>query len=237
MESKAVLKSLEGAQKRVEMMHFQMRKRLLEYDDVINKQREVVYSFREDILSGKDLSDIYMEFIENYLDELLEHYLPIEEAKSKWNLKGFVDELSYIFIGDFKDLLSLENRENIKSKALEIIKNIYKLKEEAIGSENLRNMERWVALITLDELWREHLYALDQLREGVYLRAYGNRDPLVEFKRESYHLFNEFINRLKKEMVLRIFRADIKPVSTPVVVQEKNNNQKKLLKGVKKVSK
>jgi preprotein translocase subunit SecA len=168
----------------------------------------------------------------------LEHYLPVEEAKMKWNLKGLVDELSYIFIGDFKELLNLERREDVRNKALEIIKNIYKLKEETIGSENLRNMERWVALITLDELWREHLYALDQLREGVYLRAYGNKDPLVEFKKEGYHLFNEFINRLKKEMVMRIFRADIRPITTPVAQEEKeNNNQKKLLKGVKKVSK
>jgi preprotein translocase subunit SecA len=238
VESKTVLKALESAQKRVEMMHFQMRKRLLEYDDVINKQRDVVYSFREDILNGKDLSDVYMGFIEDYLDELLEHYLPVEEAKTKWNLKGLVDELSYIFIGDFKELLNLERREDVRNKALEIIKNIYKLKEETIGSENLRNMERWVALITLDELWREHLYALDQLREGVYLRAYGNKDPLVEFKKEGYHLFNEFINRLKKEMVMRIFRADIRPITTPVAQEEKeNNNQKKLLKGVKKVSK
>ncbi|MEO0143563.1 MAG: preprotein translocase subunit SecA [candidate division WOR-3 bacterium] len=238
VESKAVLKALEGAQKRVEMMHFQMRKRLLEYDDVINKQREVVYSLREDILNGKDLSEMYMGFIEDYVDELIEHYLPKSESKIKWNLKGLVDELSYVFLGDFKEILNYEDAQTIRNKALEIIKSIYKLKEENIGSENLRNMERWVALITLDELWREHLYALDHLREGVYLRAYGNKDPLVEFKKEGYYLFNEFINRLKKELVIRIFRADIRPVSAPAVQEQKEeSNNKKLLKGVKKVSK
>ncbi len=241
VESKTVLKALESAQKRVEMMHFQMRKRLLEYDDVINKQREVVYSLREDILNGRDLSEIYRGFIEDYLNELIEHYLPKEESKIKWNIKGLVDELSYIFIGDFKELLSLNDRENIRKKALEIIEGIYKQKEESIGTENMRNMERWVALITLDELWREHLYALDQLKEGVYLRAYGNKDPLVEFKKEGYNLFNEFVDRLKKELVMRIFRADIRPVVAPILVENNKEDSaaanKKVLKGVKKIAK
>ncbi|MCX7947136.1 MAG: preprotein translocase subunit SecA [candidate division WOR-3 bacterium] len=234
VESKAVLKALEGAQKRVEMMHFQIRKRLLEYDDVINKQREVVYSLREDILNGKDLREMYIGFFEDYLDELIEHYLPKEESKIKWNMKGLADELSYIFLGDFKGILNLERREDIKNFAMNTIKEIYAKKEEVVGYENMRNMERWIALITLDEYWREHLYALDQLKEGVYLRAYGNKDPLVEFKKESYYLFDEFINRLKKELVMRVLRADIRPVAAPTTKQEDSEN-KKLLKGVKRI--
>jgi len=242
VESKTVAKALEDAQKRVEMMHFQMRKRLLEYDDVMNKQREVIYTFREDILHGKDIKDLILDdFVKEYLEKLVDHYLPKGEPPQRWNLKGLVDELSYIFVGDFKFLLELTDRDEIFQKAYEHIRNLYEEKEKSVGPENMRKLERWVALITLDELWREHLYALDQLKEGVYLRAYGNKDPLVEFKKEGFTLFDQMVERLKSEIVTRIFRADIKPqpMPAPILQQEKKSEEEKkpgkILKGVKKL--
>ncbi len=238
VESKTVAKALEDAQKRVEMMHFQMRKRLLEYDDVINRQREVVYGLRDDILEGQDLKDMILAFMEDYLQRTIEHYLPKGEPPEKWNLKGLADELSYIFMDDFSFLKELKDRNEIYQKALEHVRKIYERKEQSIGSENMRNLERWITLITLDELWREHLYALDQLREGVYLRAYGNKDPLVEFKKEGAHLFEQFINRFQNELVFRIMRADIKPQVQPRKVeteQTKPKRTRRTFRGVRKI--
>lgn len=242
VESRTVAKALEDAQKRVEMMHFQMRKRLLEYDDVMNKQREVIYTFREDILHGKDIKDLILDdFVKEHLEKLIDHYLPKGEPPERWNLKGLVDELSYVFVGDFKFLLDLKDRDEIFQKAYEHIRRLYEEKEKSVGPENMRKLERWIALITLDELWREHLYALDQLKEGVYLRAYGNKDPLVEFKKEGFTLFDQMVERLKSEIVTRIFRADIKPQPMPGPILQPQKEQaeekkpKKVLKGVKKL--
>ncbi|MDI6851356.1 MAG: preprotein translocase subunit SecA, partial [bacterium] len=208
IESPMVTKALETAQKRVEMQNFQIRKRLLEYDDVMNRQREVIYKLRNEILDGKDLRGLVLDYAKGIAEDLVERYLQ-GERDDLWNLQELRNELAYFFLYDFSEIASLKNRDEVKEVIFEKLESLYREREEAFGEEKMREMERVVLLTTLDRLWREHLYALDHLREGVYLRAYAQKDPLVEYKKESLELFDELMEKIRNESVMRIFRIEV----------------------------
>jgi|Deesub1362B_J571_1020462.scaffolds.fasta_scaffold01019_11 preprotein translocase subunit SecA len=209
IESKLVTKALETAQKRVEMQNFEIRKRLLEYDDVMNKQREVIYGLRNEILEGENMKELILnEYVEDLLDELIERFLAGDE-REEWNIDEFLGELSYHFLADFSDLKGLEDKEKIREEVRKRIKELYEMREEMFGEERMRDLERAALLFTLDNAWREHLYALDHLREGIYLRAYGQRDPLIEYKQEAYRMFEELLRRIRNETIHRLFHARI----------------------------
>jgi preprotein translocase subunit SecA len=209
IESPMVTKALETAQKRVEMQNFQIRKRLLEYDDVMNKQREVIYGLRNDILDGKDLRGLVLDYAKGIAEDLIEKYLRNNERDDSWNLQDLRNELAYFFLYDFSEILNVKSKQEVKELVFNKLEDLYKEREEAFGDEKMREMERIVLLTTLDHLWREHLYALDHLREGVYLRAYAQKDPLVEYKKESLELFDELMERIRNESVMRIFRIEV----------------------------
>jgi len=209
IESPLVTRALETAQKRVEMQNFQIRKRLLEYDDVMNKQREVIYKLRNDVLDGNDLRGLILEYSRGLAEDLIEKYLPSEGRDGSWNLQDLRSELAYFFLSDFSEIGNVETREKVKEVIFQKLEELYKEREEAFGEEKMREMERIVMLTSLDHLWREHLYSLDHLREGVYLRAYAQKDPLVEYKKESLELFDELMEKIRNESVMRIFRIEV----------------------------
>ncbi|MGB9823792.1 MAG: preprotein translocase subunit SecA [Candidatus Hydrothermia bacterium] len=209
IESPLVTKALETAQKRVEMQNFQIRKRLLEYDDVMNKQREVIYRLRNDILDERDLRGMVMDYARGLAEDLVDKYLNTREKDESWNLKDLRGELAYYFLYDFSEIEEAKNKEEVLRLVREKLEELYTEREEAFGEEKMREMEKVVLLTTLDHLWREHLYALDHLREGVYLRAYAQKDPLVEYKKESLELFDELMEKIRNESVMRIFRIEV----------------------------
>jgi len=216
IESKMVTKALETAQKRVEIQNFEIRKRLLEFDDVMNKQREVVYGLRNEILEGSDVKNYIMDYIEEIVDEIIEKYSPTD-YKEDWDILNLKGELGFHFLSDFKGIEDAKNREELKENIMKEIEIIYKEREELIGEEKMRELERMALLYTLDEAWRDHLYSLDYLREGIYLRAYGQKDPLVEYKQESYKMFEELMRRIRNETVHRVLRIQVAQIPKRVL--------------------
>ena len=216
IESKMVTKALETAQKRVEIQNFEIRKRLLEFDDVMNKQREVVYGLRNEILEGSDVKNYIMDYIEEIVDEIIEKYCPTD-YKEDWDILNLKGELGFHFLSDFKGIEDAKNRDELKDNIMKEIEIIYKEREELIGEEKMREVERMALLYTLDEAWRDHLYSLDHLREGIYLRAYGQKDPLVEYKQESYKMFEELMRRIRNETVHRVLRIQVAQIPKRVL--------------------
>lgn len=208
IESKMVTKALETAQKRVEMQNFEIRKRLLEFDDVMNKQREVVYGLRNEILDGGDVKEYIKEYIEEIVDEITAKYCP-SDYKEDWDIENLRTELSFHFLSDFRGIDEVKNRAELKDYVMKEVEVLYNEREEILGEEKIRELERMALLYTLDEAWRDHLYSLDHLREGIYLRAYGQKDPLVEYKQESYRMFEELMRRIRNETVHRVLRVQV----------------------------
>ena len=210
IESGMVTKAIENAQKRVEAQNFQIRKRLLEFDDVMNKQRQVIYALRRDIVEGANLKEDVRRWIEEVALSYIDKYAPAEEYQEKWDL----DELEK----SFKEWLGVEikidrdkewDRKELEDYILEKIFKAYDAKENRLGSSLMREFERYIILQVLDQLWKEHLHILDRLRESVYLRGYAQRDPLVEYKKEAFALFEDMMFKLKQNSAEYLFKVEI----------------------------
>ncbi len=210
IESGMVSKAIENAQKRVEGQNFQIRKRLLEFDDVMNKQRQVIYSLRKEILEGANLEGELKQWIEEIALSFIDKYAPAEEYQEKWDL----EELEK----SFKEWLGIDikidrekewDRKELEDYIIDKILEFYKQKEEKVGSEVIREFERYITLQVLDNLWKDHLHLLDRLRESVSLRGYAQRDPLVEYKKESFDLFEEMMYNLKKNTIEYLYKVQI----------------------------
>jgi preprotein translocase subunit SecA len=207
-------KSIESAQKRVEQRNFSIRKHTLEYDDVMNKQREIIYEYRTRILKEENLSELLFEFINELLDETLELYLVPRDRPEEWNLEALVHWINSTFPArvSVKEL-SGEGMEpdRVRKTVFDKIEQSYDLKEKIEGPNTMNDLVRYVMLSTLDRLWKDHLYDMDHLRESVGLRAYGQKDPLIEFKQEAYDMFVTMTSTMKKEIVSNVFRTSSVP--------------------------
>ena len=215
IEHAMVTRAIENAQKKVEGHNFEIRKHLLEYDDVMNRQREVIYSQRREILEGKDLREDIIDMAQDVLESYVEQYLPEKASREEWNLGALTKEIETRFgvslnVGELDGL----SREEIKGLLGERVLEAYRLKEQEVGAEQLRNLERMVTLYILDSLWKDQLLAMDHLREGIGLRGYGQRDPLNEYKKESFDLFMEMIGRLKVQVLETLFRLQVREESS-----------------------
>ncbi len=207
IEHTMLTKAIERAQRRVEEYNFGIRKHLLEYDDVANKQREVVYGRRLQALTGEGLSVEVREMIAAIAGYVLEEHIPDGADPSEWNLDrarlALVD-LSGVSFG----MDDIPGRADEPSKAREIvasrISDFYRMKEERLGPPLMRELEKWSVLRAIDVKWREHLYEIDHLKEGIGLRAYGQRDPLVEFKKEAFELFENLLDEIDKLSVKQV---------------------------------
>jgi preprotein translocase subunit SecA len=211
IEHGMVSRAIERAQKQVEAQNFAVRKHLLEYDDVMNKQRENIYALRREILEGQirfeedevvDTREYLMALAEDLLDSIVETYAPREGDLEQWDLDALKREMSRVYAMetgslDFADMSSDEIRDTL----WDALKASYESKEALISREVLQRVARDVMLQIVDQQWKDHLYSLDHLKEGIGLRGYGQRDPLVEYKKESFALFQAMKERIDEEIV------------------------------------
>lgn len=213
-----VTKSIERAQKRVEAQNFAIRKHLLEFDDVNNAQREVIYTRRQQILDGENLKDEYRAMIREYIDELLNRYTDKTLPPEDWNWAELKADFTKTFLYAFEPRAGTVGNikeESLRDELLKFAFEAYNHREKLLGSEIMRGLERYVLLRTIDEQWKEHLYAMDGLKEGINLRAYGQKDPLIEYKKNGFELFGELLARINKLSLERLFRIQVAPMPSP----------------------
>ncbi len=208
IESGLISRRIENAQKAVEAQNFDARKHLLEYDDVMNKQREAIYSIRRDILEGKDQKEYVLGIAEDICHELMDTCCAREVHPDNWSATQFLNEVQQQFGIDPRaaglDVAAL-NYDELLERLVEKMKARYEEKEKQFGPEMMRWLERRVVLDIVDTQWKDHLLSLDHLKEGIGLRGYGQKDPLVEFKKEAFNLFEEMMTRIDTETVRYLF--------------------------------
>jgi preprotein translocase subunit SecA len=213
IESKLISRRIETAQKAVEGQHFESRKHLLEYDDVMNKQREAVYGLRRRLLEGMDQKDLILEdYVSAILGDLMEEYCPPKGHADDWNIRGLKDAVFTHFGVDFiAEGVKAEalNRQELGDAIFEKLKERYDAKEKLIGPEAMRHHERMIMLSVLDSQWKDHLLSMDHLKEGIGLRGYGQHDPLVEYKKESFEMFEAMLQRFQEDTARYLYLMQI----------------------------
>ncbi|MBM3859180.1 MAG: preprotein translocase subunit SecA [Verrucomicrobia bacterium] len=201
-------RSIETAQRRVEEHNFSIRKHTLQYDDVMNKQREVLYGFRNEIINGDNPRQSIFEIIEEVADNHVAACCKEDQPADEWDLKGLVRWANHAFpIGLQEEQIANKNAEEIKQFILDKVQRAYHAKASNEDTETLKAIERLIVLNALDRLWQEHLYNMDQLRHGIGLRSYGQRDPLVEYKSEAFSMFDDMMLNVKDEIAANVFRS------------------------------
>ncbi|ENM5737109.1 preprotein translocase subunit SecA [Vibrio mimicus] len=206
IESKMLSRSIEKAQRKVEGRNFDIRKQLLEYDDVANDQRKVVYELRDELMGADDISDMIAQNREDVLNAVMDEYIPPQSLEDMWDIKGLEDRLKNDFdltlpIQSWLDADNKLYEEALRDRIIEQAVEIYKAKEQAVSPAVMRNFEKSVMLQTLDTLWKEHLAAMDHLRQGIHLRGYAQKNPKQEYKRESFELFEDLLESLKSDVI------------------------------------
>jgi preprotein translocase subunit SecA len=212
IEHGLVTRAIENAQKKVEAHNFDIRKHLLEYDDVLNKQREVIYSKRRDFLRGEGLKEEVLDMAAELVDEIVARYANKELDPSEWDLASFGENFHHQFNLrlNFKteeiDALELEN---FADRAHESVIAAYEDKERRFGAPMLRQLEKIILLQTIDTLWKDHLLNMDHLKEGIGLRGYGQKNPLQEYQKEGYELFEDMNRRVQEDVVQKLFTVEL----------------------------
>src|SRR5689334_5430053 len=213
IESKLITRRIEKAQQAVEAQNFEARKHLLEYDDVMNKQREAVYGLRRQLLEGVDQKELILEdYVAGILSDLMDQYIPKEKHADDWDIKGLKNA---VFTRFGVDILAegvkpeTLNRQELGDAVFDKLKERYDAKERLIGPEQMRYHERMIMLSVLDQQWKEHLLNMDHLKEGIGLRGYGQHDPLVEYKRESFDMFEAMMARFQEETARYLYLMQV----------------------------
>jgi preprotein translocase subunit SecA len=213
IEHNMISRAIENAQSKVEGHNFDIRKQLLEYDDVMNQQREVIYRQRREALSGKDLKEEIREMIRDKAEEIADTFAADNPHAEEWDLKEIRDavykQFNFRLNGFDEQTLDGLNRDGLAEMIYEEAEKIYQDRESAIGSEEVRQLERYVMLQTVDNLWKDHLLSMDHLKEGIGLRGYAQQNPLIVYKKEGYELFNDMIERIKEETLGILYRIQI----------------------------
>jgi preprotein translocase subunit SecA len=207
-----ITRSIEKAQKRVENQNFAIRKRLLEYDNVMNQQREIIYHRRAVALKGEDPKKEVIEILDDFIQTRLDEIIPARAHPEDWNIDGISEVLGSVIPIDVtrlrQDIYSMTRDdlvEFLKKGALDI----YQIKEQRIGPERMQIFERFIILRIIDEEWKDHLYEMDMLKEGIHLRAYGQKDPLIEYKREAYLMFESLIDRINEKTLNLLWKFQV----------------------------
>lgn len=210
IEHKILSDAIEKAQKRVEARNFEIRKHLLQFDDVLNKQREIIYSQRRKVLEGENLRDSILGMIDELVDYKIKIYTGESPHPEDWDIKGLLQDLKFIFLDSELSEQDAKNmtKQELKEKLISIAKEKYEKKEQEIG-ELMRELERVVLLRVVDMHWMEHIDAVEQLREGISLRAIGQKDPIVEFRFEAFEMFDEMIKRIQEDTIKIILHANV----------------------------
>ncbi|EKD46446.1 MAG: SecA protein, partial [uncultured bacterium] len=234
IQNAIISRTIESAQSKIEGYNFDIRKHVLDYDDVMNKQREVVYKKRKEILASEDVKNEILGYIEEEIERNVSVHCVGEEYE--WNIETIANELQNIFPFSVDDSKKLEQIRDDKSKntvekislileyAMAKAKEAYIQKETAIGAATFRQIERAIVLQTIDALWMNHLDEIDYLRQGIGLRGYGQRDPLIEYKREAFHMFSHLLENMRSTTVRTIFKISMVSAqpSAQIEAQPKN---------------
>jgi len=202
IEAKLVSKSIENAQKRVEGNNFAARKHVLEYDDVMNRQRELIYAQRNKVLDGEELKPSIMGMLEECVNEAVDFYCPAANDLADWNVAGLKDKFKGWLTSDedFTDINALD-AEEMKTMLIDRATRLYELREQEMGEELMRDLERKVLLHSVDSKWMDHIDAMDELKRGIGLRAYGQQQPIVAYRNESYDMFEEMRISIREDTV------------------------------------
>jgi preprotein translocase subunit SecA len=212
IEHSLISRSIENAQRKVESRNFDLRKNVLQYDDVMNQQREIIYAQRKQVLFGENLKETILDMLEKVIDATISTYAGESQYPEEWDLHSLLEFAEQCFLpghqlqpADLQELSRAEVRDLFLNQAI----NLYEQREEELGSEQLREIERVVLLRVVDNKWMDHLDAMDQLRQGIGLRAYGQRDPLIEYKFEAYQMFQAMISSIQEDTIRWVFRARV----------------------------
>ena len=220
IEANMVSKAIERAQRQVESQNFEIRKNVLKYDEVMNRQREVVYEWRRSILEGTAGDDLIGDWIDTVVTEVVESEIPPETPRSEWDWEALNRELNQVYPTAIDQSAVSGGVDDVIEFAVEEALDAYAKREEDLGPDLLRQVERSVMLSVIDNKWREHLSDMDYLRAGIGLRAMGQRDPLTEYQREAYDMFAEMVDSVKRDAVRYLFRVELaKPKTEPQRVE------------------
>ena len=204
IDSKMITKSVEGAQKKVEGHNFDIRKHLLEYDDVMNQQRATIYTLRKDILKGESTEEIVKEMMGDVTSDILDIYVPVDTKKHDVDFEGLGNTL----LKQFGVNIDLRESVDLDKDVMAAVKNAYEKQAEQMDTMFLQ-VQRMVLLRTIDTMWKEHLRSMDHLKEGINLRAYAQKDPLIEYKKESFKMYAELDRSIKADAIEKIFKVQI----------------------------
>jgi len=229
IEHNLLTKAIENAQKRVESRNFDIRKHVLQYDNVMNKQREVIYAQRRQVLMEEDLKSSIIDMLKDVIFDAVDNFTVGSQYPEEWDITGLLEHLHNAFlpkrtlkVSDISGLEKEELKEAILDKSLEL----YEAKEAEIGPENMRELERVILLRVVDSKWMDHLDAMDQLRDGISLRAFGQQDPVQAYQIEGYDMFMELINNIKQETIKYVFNVSVNRVpQRQQVAEEVSTNQ------------
>ncbi|MCB7078770.1 preprotein translocase subunit SecA, partial [Caldibacillus thermoamylovorans] len=203
IQSKMVTRAVESAQKRVEGNNFDARKRLLQYDDVIRQQREIIYKQRFEVIDSDNLRDVVEKMIKSVIEKNVNSYASAEEPPENWNLKGLVHFINANLLPENDitiDVLTRKEPEEMIDLIFAKVTERYNEKEEQLGPEKMREFEKVILLRTVDSKWTDHIDAMDQLRQGIHLRAYGQSDPLREYQTEGYAMFEAMVDSIEDDV-------------------------------------
>jgi preprotein translocase subunit SecA len=210
-----VTRAIENAQRKVEGHNFDIRKQLLEYDDVANDQRKVIYTQRNEMMAADDLSEVVKNVREDVVNDIVSEYIPHGSLDEQWDLEGLQEAINHEFgqdmpVAQWMDEDAELNEDGLRDKILQTLIADYDAKEQMVGSEGMRQYEKYVLLQVLDRLWKEHLAAMDYLRQSIGLRGYAQKNPKQEYKRESFNMFTELLDRIKHEAITLLSKVQIR---------------------------
>ncbi len=232
IENKLVSRAIENAQRQIESQNFSIRKHLLEYDDVMNRQRQFIYSQRRDSLMGKDFKDYIYGLMEDLFEEIFNYYTPEDKEPEDWDYNSLHREILAQFGLDIGEVIKEDYLEipyfELKDTVHKHITDSYKEKERMYGAEQIRELERMIMLQIIDSQWKDHLLNIDHLKEGIGLRGYAQKDPLIEYKKESFALFEELQSRIEEEVIRYLFL--FRPAPEEEIEEWKRRKKVKLAK-------
>ncbi len=235
IEHRLISRAIENAQKRVEAQNFDIRKHLLEYDDVMNQQREVIYRQRKEVLGGDNLSTALGEMLEDVVDTVLEEFADENSPPDSWNLKGLDERLFQLFSlkTNFQDMEdgTPAGGESLRERVLEAVRALLRQKKEELGAPLMEEITKILMLQSIDTHWKDHLLSMDHLREGIGLRGYGQKDPKREYQKEGFDMFSAMVERIKEDSLSKICRVQIRREETVQEMQRKQEQEYVLSRG------
>jgi preprotein translocase subunit SecA len=235
IESGMLTRQIERAQRRVEQHNFDARKQLLEYDDVANDQRRVIYQQRTDLMTAEDVAEAVKGIREDVVAQLVDQYVPVGAPEDQWDVPGLAQEIER----DFGPVLPIEawmeaeetgGGSGLRTKILTALEEAYEQKVASVGPEIMRYIEKEVMLRTLDQHWREHLAAMDYMRQGIFLRSYAQKNPKQEYKREAFELFSAMLDRIKFDTVTTVSKIQVR--SQAEIEREELERQQRLARAL-----